>query len=276
MIVRDVVLSSEPRVLRPTSRVGGDLPDNSRGAIRDAARHLPSGELGITGTATASASASALALVPPSSIPPAPPKPLVTAETAASWLVTQTADIRAALAQSLATDINTLREQARAQGIETGRVQALQEIVRRAESSLVALAEVTTAAQKAFSLEAATLADSCADIVSEAFLKLAGQHLASREAVLGTVVEVIKRIKDSREVTIRVSSQDLAVLREYERHIQQVLGSRHLNLVADPRVNVGGCLVESDVGTLDGRLEVQLRELFETIRAAKAANWADA
>jgi len=41
-------------------------------------------------------------------------------------------------------------------------------------------------------------------------------------------------------------------------------------------VNVGGCLVESDLGTLDGRLEVQLRELFETIRAVKAAKWVDA
>jgi flagellar assembly protein FliH len=261
MIVRDVVLSSEPRPLRPTVRVAGDLADNQRRPTRDAPRYLPP---------------DAPVAAPPPPIPPDPPKPILTAETASSWLTAQSADIRTALAQSLATEVNTIREQGRAQGVELGRTQALQEIARRVESSLSTLAKAATAADEAFGLEAVALADSCADIVSEAFLKIAGEHLATREAVLGAVVEVIKRVKDSREVTVRVSSQDFPLLREYEAHIQQALGSRHSTLVADPRVSVGGCLVESDLGTLDGRLEVQLRELFETIRAAKAAKWADA
>jgi flagellar biosynthesis/type III secretory pathway protein FliH len=204
-----------------------------------------------------------------------PPKPALTLETVSSWLSTQPADVRTKLAQSLATEIDTLREQGRAQGVESGRAQGLQEVSRRAESSLTALAGVAVAAEQAFKREAASLANSCADIVSEAFLKIAGPHLASREAVLGAVLEVIKRIKDSREVTIRVSSQDLALLREREEAIQHALGARHSTLVADPRVNVGGCLVESELGTLDGRLEVQLHELFETLRAAKAAKCVD-
>ena len=272
MIVRDVVLSSEPRALRPAAGVGGDLANNPRRAIRDRretrdpAHHIPPEEPSATAPAPAS---------PPPN-PPGPPKPLLTLETVTSWLATQSADIRTALAQSLATEINVIRDQGRAQGVELGRTQALQEITRRMESSLVALAGVAAAAEEAFRLEAAALANSCADIVSEAFLKIAGQHLASREAVLGAVIEVIKRSKDSRQVTIRVSGQDLALLREQQQHIQHALGSPHSTLVADPRVNVGGCLVESDLGTLDGRLEVQLHELFETIRAAKAAKWVDA
>ena len=253
MIVRDVVLSSETRALRPVARGG------------------------------ASAQASAAHEVSPTSVAPTPSPaaarvsaPVLTSEAVVSWLATQPADIRAAVASSLATEINTLREQGRAQGLESGRTQGLQEVSRRAESSLATLGKVASAAEEVFGLEAAALADCCADIVSESFLKIAGQYLASREAVLGAVAEVIKRIKDSREVTIRVSSQDLAQLREQEQAIQHALGGRRSTLVADPRVNVGGCLVESDLGTLDGRLEVQLRELFETIRAAKAAQWADA
>lgn len=256
MIVRDVVLSSEPRALRPVARA----------AVPTSAPPPPSAP-------PAPVLASASPPVSSASNPPAPaspPKPVLTTETVISWLATQPADIRTAVARSLATEIDTLREQGRAQGAESGRAQALQEVSRRAESSLVALAAVATAAEAAFSLEATALTHSCADIVSEAFLKIAGQHLASREAVVGAVVEVVKRIKESREVTVRVSSQDLTLLREYEQSVRDALGSRQFTLVGDSRVSVGGCLVDSDLGTLDGRLEVQLRELFETIRAAKA------
>jgi len=36
-------------------------------------------------------------------------------------------------------------------------------------------------------------------------------------------------------------------------------------------VSAGGCLIESTLGTLDGRLEVQLAKVSDTLRAARAA-----
>ncbi len=256
MIMRDVVLSSEPRALRPPSTASGTNPHPSVSTVAQPPKTPQS--------------------VPtPQSLPP-PSKPALTLDAVNSWLATQSVETRAAVAHGLATDLSALREQARAQGLETGRTQGLQEFSQRTESCLAALTRINTAAEEAFAQEAAQLSEACADIVAAAFVKLAGEHLPGREAILGAVTEVLKRVKDPREVTIRVSQQDLPLLREGEPLIQQVLGARHVTLSADPRVSVGGCLVESSLGTLDGRLEVQIRELFETIRAAKASRWTGA
>jgi len=271
VIMRDVVLSSEPRVLRPPP------PQPSRPQAQPAPQGQPAPHAHPASQAQPGPHTQPAAHAQPApQAPPPPPKPTLTLDAVDTWLTTQSAETRAAVAQGLATEIGALREQARAQGVELGRAQALQDVTKRTESSLAALSKITTATEEAFALEAGQLSEACADIVAAAFLKIAGEHLPGRDAIVGAVVEVLKRVKDTRQVTIKVSQQDLPLLRECEPHLQQVLGSRQVTLIADPRVSVGGCLVESSLGTLDGRVEVQIRELFETLRVAKATRWANA
>jgi flagellar biosynthesis/type III secretory pathway protein FliH len=254
MIVRDVVFAIEPRSLRPLVRISSDLPEGQRRAPKEEAR---------SGTRAPLREAS----------PPAAPKPTLEVEAAGTWLAAQSMDLRVALAQQLAPEIVVAQERGHAQGVEAGRAEALRDAAARTQSSLAALARLSAAAEETFNREAGQLAGLCTDIVAAAFVKLAGEQLMSREACLGAVLEVLKRVKDERELTIRVSEQDLPALREQEPQLRAVLGSRSWSLIADPRVSAGGCLVESRVGTLDGRFEVQLLELCETLRAAKTARW---
>lgn len=249
MIVRDVVLSSELRA----------LPDGQRRLGRETARLVPMPD-------TLSRPD-----LPREASPQPPARSTVEVETAGSWLAAQSVAMRTALARELTEDLEIIRERGHTEGLELGRQAGVREIAQRTESSLQALSRVVAVAEEAFSQDAARLAEACADIVSEAFLKIAGERLASREATVGAVLEVLKRVKDEREVTIRVSAEDLPLLREHESRIQEALAPRRWAFVADPRVSAGGCLVESRLGTLDGRLEIQLHELCETIRAAKAA-----
>jgi flagellar assembly protein FliH len=207
---------------------------------------------------------------PAPAIVPAP-QPALSLETVTRWLELQSTDTKSACARILTSELESLKLAAYNEGLEQGKTQALQEITERANSSLSALARITGGAETAFALEAAQLADACTDIVAEVFLKLAGPQLATREAALGAVLAVLARVKDEREVTIRVSPLDLPLLQAHEAAFQAVLGSRRWVLSADPRVGAGGCLVESTLGTLDGRLEIQLSELCETLRAAKSA-----
>jgi flagellar assembly protein FliH len=187
------------------------------------------------------------------------------------WLERQSPETRATVARVLASDLTALQAAAQAEGFEVGKAYAIRELTERASSSLSALGRMASAAENAFALEATQLADSCADIVTEVFLKLAGPLLSTREAALGAVLAVLQRVKDEREVTIRVSEVDLPLLRTHEGTLREILGSRAWTLTADSRVSAGGCLVESSIGTLDGRLEAQLGKLCETLRVAKAA-----
>jgi flagellar assembly protein FliH len=144
-------------------------------------------------------------------------------------------------------------------------------LTERANSSLEALARITETAEKAFALEADQLAQACTEIVAEVFLKLAGSALMTQEAILGSVVAVLQRVRDEREVSIRVSPSDLPLLQTHQAAFDKVLGPRRWTVTADSRVGAGGCLVESTLGTLDGRLEVQLAKIADTLRAAKVA-----
>ena len=212
---------------------------------------------------------------PPSPSPPVPqlppePPPL-TLERVREWIDNSDDSTRAALAAVLADDIASLREEAREKGFAQGAKQGAEAAAAQATSTLALLSEVAGQAEAAFSTDAEKLAAECATVVAEALARIAGPSLVTPEAALGSVLEVLKRVKEEREVIIRVRAADLPALREHESRIEAALAGRRFSLVADPRLEAGGCMVESSLGSLDGRLEVQLRSLCETVRMAALA-----
>jgi flagellar biosynthesis/type III secretory pathway protein FliH len=62
---------------------------------------------------------------------------------------------------------------------------------------------------------------------------------------------------------LRVSPRDHPVL--------QAQFGAELDVVADERVAAGGCLIETTGGTLDARLEIQLRRLLDTLTRVREA-----
>lgn len=203
--------------------------------------------------------------------PPSPAATRVTFEQVAAWLAVQDGETRVACASLLAEELTLVHEQARLKGYEAGVAQARAEVAQEASRLLAGLSSVAAAADTAFDQESALLVESCADVVAEVFTKIAGSMLATREAIVGTVTTVLSRVKEDREVTIRVCAEDLPVLHMEEQRLAHLLGRRKFALIADARITVGGCIVETSLGSLDGRLDVQLREMCETLRSAKAA-----
>lgn len=192
-------------------------------------------------------------------------------EQVAAWLAVQDGETREACASLLAEELTAVHEKARRAGYEAGARRAQAEVEQETGRLLAALSKVVSASETAFEQERNTLAEDCADVVAEVLAKIAGSVLASREAIVGTVMAVLRRMKDDREATIRVHADDLPVLRQEEDKLAKLFGRSKFTLVADSRVAVGGCIVETAAGSLDGRLDVQLREMCETLRSAKAA-----
>jgi flagellar assembly protein FliH len=202
--------------------------------------------------------------------PRTPEPPPLSADRVANWIVAQDGATRISLASLLSDDLTALRESARREGYESGHQEAMTEARDKVGSALAALEKLNLSAASAFDSECTRVEIACAEIVSQAFFKLAGEALVSRAAIVGTVNEVLKRVRDERELRIHVNPADLPVLRSAEQGIAACLPGRSLSLVADGRVECGGCIVESALGSLDGRLEVQLAELCATLRAAKS------
>ena len=108
-------------------------------------------------------------------------------------------------------------------------------------------------------------------MVGAVFARLAGAVLSTPQATLAIVAEVLKKVREGRELTVRVNTSDLPLLQAQENALSAALPGRRITLAADSRVEAGGCIVETSLGSLDGRLEVQLRGLCETLKASKAA-----
>ena len=195
--------------------------------------------------------------------------PPLSSDRVASWLVTQDGATRTALAAMLSDELAVVRDSAHEEGYARGHGEAMKEAREKVGNAIAALESLHEAAEAAFATESAQLAEQCADLVAEVFFKLAGSALVTREAIVGVVGEVVKRVREERELRIHVNPLDLPVLRTAEAGIAARLPGRQFTLVADGRVESGGCIVESALGSLDGRLEVQLAELCATLRDAK-------
>jgi len=203
-------------------------------------------------------------------VPPA--EPPIDFDEVAQWLCGQDSDTRVRLATLLADEIGTLRAAAVAEGAESGRAEAMTQVKQDMGTAVATLEALAETAEGAFAREAGQLADQCAAIVAEAIARVAGPVLTSREATLGVVTTLLARLKDEREIVVRVSETDLAVLQDELPALRAAASGHAVSLVADRRVALGGCIVDTKLGSLDGRLETQLAGLFETLRALRTTS----
>ena len=145
------------------------------------------------------------------------------------------------------------REQGQHAGLEQGRQDADDAAAVQAsamEALGATIAEACT--RRSAAIEAAAI-----EIAFAALLRLIGHSAGDVAVVADTVQRVLEQAPERMLQAIRLSPADHALLAQGGHGLN--LGSALL--VADERVSVGGCIVDTDAGSLDGRLETQLAEL---------------
>ena len=195
----------------------------------------------------------------------------------ATWLATQGEATRAAVAHELARELarelepelENVRRWAYEAGLGEGRVQGLRQAQEQERQQLEVVAALSTECEQHFKVELERLQNFGITLVEEVVRKIAGPLLGSREAIVGAVTQVLARLPQERELCVGVSAEDLPVLESRREQLARALGERALRFRADDRVRMGGCIVESRMGVLDGRVELQLAEFCKLIRAEK-------
>jgi flagellar assembly protein FliH len=102
--------------------------------------------------------------------------------------------------------------------------------------------------------------------------KIIGEAFTDRDVVISAMREVIRRTKERTELVVRISPADWAMLDGYQEQLTAGLNVGSVEIVADERVQLGGCLLETPAGSLDGRLEVQLERLRDALLNAVPAS----
>ncbi len=116
------------------------------------------------------------------------------------------------------------------------------DIVRKAENSLVKLA---------------------LDVAK----KIVRQECSSQEKVVLTMVkEGLSRIGDKVEVRVRINPTQLPAVKKYRDTLQaEFEGIKEFEIIADSGITPGGCVIETESGSLDLRIEKQFAEIKENL-----------
>jgi len=97
--------------------------------------------------------------------------------------------------------------------------------------------------------------------------KIVGEQLRLHpDTIVAIVREALKSVGQERLLTLQVHPDHREMVQKHLERLQSLVGtSRQIHLVANPDVAVGGCVVESELGVIDAKLETQLKCLEEVL-----------
>jgi len=159
-------------------------------------------------------------------------------------------------------------EAGRAEGLKSGLDRGLAEGRRAAEAELAAARDALAAGARALVEERKRFLDGSRDAVLSLVLAVARKVIhdevrLSAEAAARVVEAALASLRDATAVRIRVHPGDKSRI-EQARPAAPASGHPLPELVADPAIGPGGCIVETDCGSVDATVESQ----WEIVQAA--------
>jgi flagellar assembly protein FliH len=187
------------------------------------------------------------------------------AETPAPGSHAEADAVMAALAQA-ESDADTLRAQAREQGLREGREEALAMLT----PALEALAQAAEAVQADQHARADRLERHAVDLALFLAEKVIGGAIAVQpDQVIEAVRGALRGIVDRERVTVLVHPEDLHMVRDAMDGLRATLGGiEHCEVQAERRVSRGGAVVRTPEGDVDARVETKLQRAREVVEAA--------
>ncbi len=133
---------------------------------------------------------------------------------------------------------------------------------RFGERTAAAIAELQATAQR-LAAEASTDALELGFLIARKILDM--ELATSEEALVGLVRTAVQRLGESRRITVHLSPGDAqsvgAILESRGNEAVAPPSTSRVEIVSDPSLGPGDCLVEGDLVTVDGRLNARLEEL---------------
>jgi type III secretion protein L len=100
--------------------------------------------------------------------------------------------------------------------------------------------------------------------------KIVGEQLRLHpDTIVPIVREALKSVGQERQLTLLIHPDHREMVQANLDRLQALVGSsRQIHLVANPDISPGGCVVESELGVIDAKLETQLKCLEEILMSA--------
>ncbi|UTY59305.1 FliH/SctL family protein [Massilia sp. erpn] len=153
-------------------------------------------------------------------------------------------------------------------GLAQGQACAAQEAQEAAAQRLAALDAAVAAFDAARSAGAPEQEDLLVETIHGVLCRMLGDSAASPDSVLAQVRRLVGAAHDSAQLRLRLHPQDAELLRGMLAAGAHQLDPR-VSIQGDADVGLGGGLLDSERGTLDARLDIQLQQLRQTLLAVR-------
>ncbi|MDP0560996.1 MAG: HrpE/YscL family type III secretion apparatus protein [Candidatus Endonucleobacter sp. (ex Gigantidas childressi)] len=114
---------------------------------------------------------------------------------------------------------------------------------------------------------------SMVDILLTGVKKIIGDF-DQEEVAVSLVKSALQHVRNEKQVTIRVPQSQYSMIKgRVSEILEEYAGVGFIDLVADERLTMGDCIMESEIGLVETSVDVQLRALqkrFEKINASVA------
>lgn len=269
-VIRSARLGKQPRLLRRESAVSPPSLDQEGTDVASTEKPVPLED----GDAFAAAQHSEA--IPSTPLETEKPDESTTDVTSASVTGSETlraeiyAELKSEYAAAAEAERTNAKERGYEEGYRVGHAKGSEEYSQLIET----YAELVSGARTALEGSIVGLTDIVAELAFEAAIKILGTSMIERDGVVAVVRELLDRASSSTKLLIRVSPQDYEILSSQRAKLLSGFETSQVEIISDDRVVLGGCLLETPSGNLDGRLEIQLQQFRDTLLAAKA-RWPD-
>ena len=90
-----------------------------------------------------------------------------------------------------------------------------------------------------------------------------------KEIVVGVAREALAKVEDPGRIKIKMSPSDLQFINETQSQLSSLVENfDNVSLEATESIQSGGCIIETDLGEIDARIEKQLQAVEESFRTA--------
>jgi len=170
-----------------------------------------------------------------------------------------------------AAEIEAVREQAREQGYADGFSRGDEEAKRELAQHRSELERLVASMEKAHQEALAGIEDIALGIAWEAVCKILGEAAATRQGIQALVEQSANRVRAEEKMIVRLCPADIGILKEGKDPSEAENETRRMEFLADPSIEMGGCIIETSAGRIDAKLETQLSRLSQALLAVRLA-----
>jgi flagellar biosynthesis/type III secretory pathway protein FliH len=174
-----------------------------------------------------------------------------------------TAELQAATEQTQAQ-----REQEASAGYAAGLRQAQEEVDKERGRLLEDVSQLRKLFSSSLEDRLSKVDEFAVEIAFAALTRIVGEHFGDGTFARAVVLKAVTSVRGAKKVAVHVAQQDLDLIRRLEGELLSTGQISEFEFVPDPRVTVGGCLIETETGVWDARLETQLQRLRDAIDAS--------